>query len=402
MQKFILLSLFFIGGGVLCPAQDSLTTDKQTLSVNPGATWDRVEPKLLDSDKQVDSLPTQTQILSAGDSILISQSAESISIVMVGDVMLGTNYPEASYLPAGNNCTPLLEPVKAFIREGDIRFCNLEGVFAGTQGVPKTCKDPKTCYVFRMPDAYLDCITDAGFNVVGVANNHVNDFGPEGRAHESKLLEEAGIPYAGFTQRPYVIFESRGLRIGFCAFSPNSGVMDMRDTQKALEIISFLSDTCDITLVSFHGGAEGADRQHVTRETETFLGGNRGNVYDFAHRAIDAGADVLIGHGPHVTRAVEVYKGRFIAYSLGNFSTYSRFNLSGPNGIAPLINIQVDNRGEFLGGKVVPVHQPGEGGAKPDPQRRAITKLQELMKADFPEADLRLTNEGVFVLPAKD
>ncbi len=106
---------------------------------------------------------------------------------------------------------------------------------------------------------------------------------------------------------------------------------------EAEEIVRHLADTCDIVIVSFHGGAEGANYQHVTKDYEMYYTENRGNVYSFAHRMIDAGADVIFGHGPHITRAVEVYNERFIAYSLGNFCTYGRFNLSGPNGIAPVI-----------------------------------------------------------------
>ena len=92
--------------------------------------------------------------------------------------------------------------------------------------------------------------------------------------------------------------------------------------------------------------------KHITCKTEIFLGENRGNPYEFARMAIDAGADVVLGHGPHVTRAIDVYKGRFIAYSLGNFATYGRFNLSASNGIAPIIEIDVDNNGKFLRGKI--------------------------------------------------
>ncbi|KKK93514.1 hypothetical protein LCGC14_2692140, partial [marine sediment metagenome] len=65
----------------------------------------------------------------------------------------------------------------------------------------------------------------------------------------------------------------------------------------------------------------------MTRESEIYLGYDRGNIYEFAHMVVDAGADVVFGHGPHVTRAAEIYKDRFIIYSLGNFCTYRRFNL---------------------------------------------------------------------------
>ena len=125
-----------------------------------------------------------------------------------------------------------------------------------------------------------------------------------------------------------------------------------------------LDDSCDIVIVSFHGGAEGADYQNVTRETETFYGENRGNVYEFSHRMIDAGADIVFGHGPHVTRAIEVYKDRFIAYSLGNFCTYRRFNLTGPNGFAPLLRVKTDTFGKFVEADIIPVYQDNLGHVK--------------------------------------
>ena len=91
--------------------------------------------------------------------------------------------------------------------------------------------------------------------------------------------------------------------------------------------IAYLDSLVDIVIVSFHGGAEGSEYTNITKKTEIFLGENRGNPYEFSRVAIDAGADVIFGHGPHVTRSMDIYKNRFIAYSLGNFATYARMSL---------------------------------------------------------------------------
>ena len=80
--------------------------------------------------------------------------------------------------------------------------------------------------------------------------------------------------------------------------------------EKAKDIVKELSKTCEIVIVSFHGGGEGANYQNVTRKTEYCYGENRGNVYEFSHAMIDAGADIIIGHGPHVPRAIEYIKKR--------------------------------------------------------------------------------------------
>jgi poly-gamma-glutamate capsule biosynthesis protein CapA/YwtB (metallophosphatase superfamily) len=324
-----------------------------------------------------------------------NQPKDTISLVLVGDVMLGTNYPSSAYLPPSNNCSQLLDSVRSLLLNADLTFGNLEGVFAGDEGTPKSCKDPTTCYVFRMPDEYVHCLIDAGFDLVSVANNHVNDFGYMGRMHSARVLKDAGLHFAGFIDYPYTIISIDSLKIGFCAFAPHSGVVDLRDLSKAEEIVKYLADTCDIVLVSMHAGGEGQDFQHITRENEVFLGNDRGNVYQFAHHMIDAGADVIIGHGPHVTKAMEVYNDRFIAYSLGNFCTYSRFNLNGPNGIAPLVQLYIDRQGRVLSAKIIPVKQTGEGGPRIDTEKRVIYKLQLLQQADFKDKELRITDEGL-------
>ena len=155
-----------------------------------------------------------------------------------------------------------------------------------------------------------------------------------------------------------------------------------------------MSKVSDVVIVSFHGGAEGRNHQHVTRKTEKFYGENRGNVYEFAHAMIDAGADIIFGHGPHVTRAVDIYKDRFITYSMGNFCTYGRFNLRGVNGIAPIVKIETNSEGKFLQGQLIPIYQPGAGGPKIDPKKRAISVIRELTKKDFPESNLLIDDSG--------
>lgn len=319
---------------------------------------------------------------------------DSLCIIGTGDMMLGTNYPVKSYLPPGGDCSPLLRPVHHVLQSGDVLFGNMEGGFCSTGGTPKKCKDTTRCYVFRMPDHFIDCFVEAGFDVLSVANNHVNDFGPEGRASTARILDSTGIAYAGFITHPWTIFEKEGIIYGFAAFAPNRGTMDLKNYRRAAEITALLDSIADVVIISFHGGGEGKDHQHVVKGDEIYLGTNRGSVYRFAHTVIDAGADVVFGHGPHVTRAVELYKDRLICYSLGNFATYRRFNLRGPNGIAPIIKVHVTARGEFLSGEVVPTYQPGEGGARIDPSARVVARLKSLTESDFPKQDLVVGMDG--------
>lgn len=329
------------------------------------------------------------------DSVLTDiRLIDTITIIGTGDIMPGTNYPDDRYLPPGNDCSRLFSPVKDILQTADVTFGNLEGVFCSEGGTPKKCKNPDVCYVFRMPDEYLDCVLEAGYNLLSVANNHVNDFGLEGRIKTVELLDSKGVAFAGFISRPSTIFEVGGVRYGFAAFAPHIGTLRLKDYEQAAEIVAGLDSVADIVIVSFHGGAEGKDFQHVPCTDEIYLGYNRGNVCKFAHTVVDAGADVVFGHGPHVTRAMELYKDRLICYSLGNFCTYARFNLSGPNGIAPLVKVQLNYEGSFIGGQVIPVYQPGEGGPRLDARKQVILKLRELNKADFPDNKLEIDTFG--------
>ncbi len=316
------------------------------------------------------------------------------TVIGVGDMMLGTNYPSASYLPP-NDGKDLLSDVQDYLKNADVTFGNLEGTMFDQGGTPKTCRNPSVCYVFRTPAKYVDRYLEAGFDVLSVANNHSGDFGPEGRRKTKEVLKEAGIAFAGLAGTDeYTVFERNGVKYGLCAFAPNSGTCNLRDIANAKRIVNQLVEISDVVIVSFHGGAEGASHQHVTRKSETYVGENRGNVYDFAHAVIDAGADIVFGHGPHVTRAVELYKDRFIAYSMGNFCTYGRFSLSGPAGIAPIIKLEINEEGAFQSGEIVPVYQQKTHGPKIDPQKRAIKTIVDLTKTDFPESPLMIDADG--------
>ncbi len=319
---------------------------------------------------------------------------DTISITGVGDIMLGTNYPDPGYLPEDSG-KYLLSNVADILRSSNLTFGNLEGVLLDEGGTPKNCRNPDNCYLFRMPSYMAGNLLHAGFDVLSVANNHSGDFGPEGRSSTSRILDSLKIHYAGFDTKPYTIFEKEGLIYGFAAFAPNKGTANLHDLDSARKIILYLDSLADIVIVSFHGGAEGKDHQHITRETETFYGENRGNVYAFAHALIDTGADIIFGHGPHVVRAVEVYKGSFIAYSMGNFCTYRRFNLQGENAYAPIIQVYTDHTGKFLMGKIIPAIQTGPGIPVIDPESRAIKKIKALTESDFPEAKIFIGDSGV-------
>lgn len=317
-----------------------------------------------------------------------------VTITGVGDIMLGTSFPSTKYLPPRDNPFLLLESVADTLISSDITFGNLEGSFLNNGEAAKKCRDSTLCYLFRMPERYVSALTSTGFDMLSLANNHFGDFGYPSRIRTKAILDSVGIIYAGLLEHQWSILQKDSLLYGFCAFAPNAGTVNINEYAKAGEIVRMLADTCDIVIVSFHGGAEGADFQNVPKVDEIFHGENRGNVYKFAHFVIDNGADVVFGHGPHVTRAIEVYNERFISYSLGNFCTYGRFNLAGPNGLAPIMKIKTDTTGRFLSGRIIPVYQPWQGGVKYDPNGRVITKIRELTEVDFPESVIIISEKG--------
>jgi poly-gamma-glutamate capsule biosynthesis protein CapA/YwtB (metallophosphatase superfamily) len=319
--------------------------------------------------------------------------SDTLTIIGVGDMMMGTNFPEDKLPP--QNGALLMKEVESVLADADVTFGNLEGTLLDDGGTPKRCKDPKVCYAFRTPVAFVKNLTNAGFDIMSLANNHAGDMGEVGRLSSMKTLESAGLLHAGQLNQPTCIFTKDNIRYGLVAFAPNSNCVPLNDLDGAIELVKSLAQQCDIVIVSFHGGAEGAQYQSVPKTNEMFFGENRGNVYKFSHALIDAGADIIFGHGPHVTRAVEVYKNRFIAYSLGNFCTYRGISVNGVNGIAPIIKVFTDHSGNFFKAKITPTYQSYATGVKIDNQKQVIHKIQELTKKDFPESKTHIDDNGI-------
>ena len=324
---------------------------------------------------------------------------DTVSIIGVGDIMMGTNYPEDKLPP--DDGAFLMKEVEAELNDADVTFGNLEGTLLDSGGVAKKCKDPKVCYAFRTPVRYVNNLIQAGFDMMSLANNHAGDMGEEGRKSSMMTLEEAGILHAGQITHQTAIFEKDSITYGLAAFAPNANCVSINDIEGAKTIVAQLDSIVDIVIVSFHGGAEGAQFQHVPRTNEIFYGEDRGDVYKFSHTLIDVGADIVFGHGPHVTRAVEVYKERFIAYSLGNFCTYRGISVNGINGLAPIIKVYTDVTGKFYFGKITPTIQTYGTGVKIDPSKLVIKLIQDLTKKDFPESQVQIDDNGLITYLAQ-
>ena len=332
-------------------------------------------------------------VKTAGKEMSIEKKDE-LTVIGVGDIMMGTNYPSPGSLPPDDG-KYLFDDVKEILSDADITCGNLEGTLLDRGGTPKKCRDSSgNCYSFRMPVRYAEYLKDAGFDFMNLANNHGGDMGIEGRKSTYETLEKNEIEYAGTLDYPTTVLEKDGIKYGFAGFAPNNGTNSINNLKKAGQIISELKEQADIVIVFFHGGAEGTSAQHVGGYSETFLGENRGNVREFAHAVIDAGADVVFGSGPHVTRAIELYSSRFIAYSLGNFCTYDKFDLRGVTGLSPIIKIFINRKGEFVKGEITAVKQIKRGIPVIDENKSIIKIIQNLTKEDFPESRLMIDNDG--------
>ncbi len=307
--------------------------------------------------------------------------------------MMGTNFPNESYLPIDSG-NLLWKDVAPVLSTSDLTFGNLEGVILDNGGEQKECKNPKACYLFRTPEFLSFQFQKAGFDLMSLANNHANDFGVTGRSNTQRVLDSLGIFYAGATEVPVTSLSVKKVKVGMVAVAPNKGTLSIHDEQYLVNLVKRLDSLNDLVIVSFHAGAEGAKNMHVPRKKEFYYGEDRGDVYAFAHTMIDQGADLLIGHGPHVPRGMEVYKKRLIMYSLGNFLTYGRFNLRGPSGEAPLIKIEVTPEGEFLQGNIHSFYQDYSLGPRRDPDQRAMRTIRRLSQEDFPESPVDIDDTG--------
>lgn len=354
----------------------------------------------------ISSAPVQN-VTDKGDTLdarklqLTEEPDPTYTIVGVGDIMMGSDWPQPGMdprvTPQGNPIAVLGVDLAAVFNEADVVFGNYEGTIHSSSDNAKQCSNPRTCYVFRSPSFHADFLESAGFTIVSNANNHARDFGETGRRETYDNLVRAGLTVAGGDvdgMRIGVQTLEDGRRIALVAFGHNPGLLRVQNYARVTEMVQAADAQADIVMVSCHIGAEGSAHNRVTRATETYLREDRGNPYRFARTAVDAGADVVFCHGPHIPRAVEIYQGRFIAYSLGNFWTYGRFNLNGHNGLAPVAQLEVDGEGALISGQIVSARQDRPGGPYLDRSNAAAQRVATLTARDFPESRVRIDANG--------
>jgi hypothetical protein len=348
------------------------------------------------------------------------RSPATVRLAFVGDINLGTaTLPDGVPPDQGRGLLDRARPSLV----GDLVIGNFEGVLADT-GTPTKClvrvplkrrssrgtaQQPdsfvvrRNCYAFRTPTPLAPRLVDAGFTHMNLANNHANDLGPAGRVSTERIFDSLQIRHYGPVGRIALDTIHRGdslTTVGLIGFTTYPYAYDLLDIDRSAAVVDSIRPLVDLLVVTFHGGAEGVKALHTGVTAESLGTEPRGDLRRWARAVIDAGADAVIGHGPHVLRGIEFYKDRLIAYSLGNFLTYRGFNLKGPLGVTGVLQL------EFAGGRVlrkarlVPMVQIPQGGVVPDPERAALQLVRKLSQEDFGTTAAIITSNGDILPPS--
>jgi Bacterial capsule synthesis protein PGA_cap len=317
-----------------------------------------------------------------------------ITIKAVGDVIPGTNYPD--YRLPGDRNELLPTEVRGYLQRADLVFGNFESSLTNYPNSSKAVGGGQV-FAFRSPPEYAQLFADVGFDVFNVANNHAMDFGAVGFQDTQNNLAAVGIKTIG--NKNQILYQDiQGVKVATIGFAPYDFYNAIQDLDTTKSLVSEAKKNAQLVIVSMHSGAEGTGALNVRNETEFFFGENRGNSIAFARTAIDAGADLVLGHGPHVPRAIELYNGKIIAYSLGNFLGYRTLSTAAQTGYSMILEVKLAPDGNFAGGRVIPVHMDEQGIPHIDQYFRTVGLLRYLNTTDFPDSKLTIDRSGKLIV----
>jgi Bacterial capsule synthesis protein PGA_cap len=317
--------------------------------------------------------------------------AKPITLEWVGDIALSSQQG----LPPGGP-SRALAPVSRILRSADITVGNLEGTLS--EGGSSKCRSSSSgvCFAFQAPPYLAGQLRSLGFDLVNQANNHSLDYGPSGRRQTIAALQRAKLAFTGLPGQ-ITYLRVRGRRIAFLGFAPYPYDGDLLNIPAAQQLIRRATRTASLVVVVIHAGAEGADRTHTPRGTEYYLGEDRGDPRGFAHAAIDAGASIVLGSGPHVVRGIERYRGRLIAYSLGNFVGYHTLGLGGVLSESAVLRVTLGAGGDVVAGRWISMSLV-DGLPRRDFSNSSAKLVVALSKADFPRKHFVIGPSGLFHL----
>ena len=306
-----------------------------------------------------------------------ARNAKTVSIAWGGDTVLGSTFglpPQKGRL--------MLADVAPIFRAADVGWLNLEEALSNGQPVKCVGGSSDNCFVFGAPTSYASTLPAIGVRIVNLANNHAADYGDAGERSTLATLRAHHVAWDGKPGQ-IEILRVNGLRIAFLGFAPYPWASRLDRIPAAVRLVRRASAKADLVLVAIHAGAEGSTAVHVPHGTEFFLGENRGNSRAFAHAVIRAGADLVVGSGPHVPRGVEWYRGRLIAYSLGNLAGWHTFGLGGPLSESAVLTVTMRGDGLPTSAHWTPlqIHEPGV--PRLDPQKSSLQLVRQLSHEDF-------------------
>ncbi|MEX2179661.1 MAG: CapA family protein [Gemmatimonadaceae bacterium] len=322
-----------------------------------------------------------------------------------GDVTLGTNLDtawarsgELRLRQYGVSAHPdsLLAPLRPLFVDADIVLVNVEtAIGEGVLAEPKCAPNSRNCYAFRGPPESAPALralgNDSAVVVGNVANNHARDAGRTGLDSTAAQLGRAGILITGIDTLATPVRLRTGEIIGVLGFYSSTEAPDLRDLNAVRRHVARAADWYGTVIVTAHIGAEGIGAQRTRDSVEYFLASriHRGNPVAFARAAFEAGASLVVGHGPHVLRAAEWTGDRLALYSLGNLLTYGPFNNAEPinRGVVACADLQ---DGRVVGAHLRPTVQLAPGVVRLDPSWRAMRLIDSLSALDFPRTGARV------------
>lgn len=335
-----------------------------------------------------------TSPLSSPEFTTPAGSEDIVTIKAVGDIIPGTNFPN-NKLPRDRN-ELLPKSVRSYLAGSDILFGNFESSLTNHPYSAKDISRGQT-FAFRSPPAYAQLFADAGFDVFNMANNHAMDFGPVGFQDTIDNLENAGIKTLGHKNQ-ILYLEANNVPIAMIGFTTYDLYNSVNNLKAAKALVAEAKNNANIVIVSMQVGAEGTGALHVKNKTEFFYGEDRGNSLKFARTMIDTGADLVLGHGPHVPRAIEMYKGKMIAYSLGNFLGYRTLATNAQTGYSMILEVKLNSEGDLVSSKIIPVHLNRQGIPQIDQKFRTVGLLRYLNNYDFPDDPVKINQLGEIVM----
>jgi poly-gamma-glutamate capsule biosynthesis protein CapA/YwtB (metallophosphatase superfamily) len=267
------------------------------------------------------------------------------------------------------------------LRDADLTFGNLEETMSTTGG-SKCGAGSSNCYAFQAPPSMSSLLRSAGFDIMNMANNHAYDYGPVGRAQTITALRRVQVASTGAPGQ-ITVLTVKGTRVAFLGFAPYPWAARLDKIPSAVALVKKAATMADLVVVAIHAGAEGSSATHVPRGIEYFLGENRGNSRAFAHAVVNAGADLVVGSGPHVLRGIEQYHGRLIAYSLGNFAGWNNFGMGGQLSESGILRVKLDANGVPTSTHWIPIRLTGPGIPTIEHDGTSKRLVKQLSKQNF-------------------